>query len=139
MHTRAQCFLCTKDLITQFRFLVFQYVHDNEDHVECIFRLVKSQLGGRLERQNELMLRHYSIILLDVANSIHHHTFSEEFWPEELRDSRVVCQDVHTSSHLCKQVTKEPGLVYKTTNYKYDYPVMIVTMVYLYKLKPSRL
>jgi hypothetical protein len=32
-----------------------------------------------------------------------------------------MCQDVHTSKQLCEELTKEPRLVYKTTNYKPDY------------------
>ena len=51
------------------------YVCCNENHIECGLRLVNSLLGLRLERQNLLVLRHRSTIILDYANPIHHHTY----------------------------------------------------------------
>jgi hypothetical protein len=55
------------------------YVCCNENHIECGLRLVKSLLELRLERQNKLVLRHSSTILLDSANPIHHHTYQGKF------------------------------------------------------------
>jgi hypothetical protein len=69
------------------------YVYDNKNHIECGLRVVKSLLGLRLERQNQLALRHSSTILLDSANLICHHTFQGEFWLEEL--DRMICHDAH--------------------------------------------
>jgi len=66
------------------------YVRDNEGHVECGFRFVKSLLEIRLEIRNQLCRRHSSIILLDVANPFHNHTYQGEFWLEELQDG-VMC------------------------------------------------
>jgi hypothetical protein len=60
------------------------YVCDNKSHAECGLRLVQSLLGIRLERQNHLVIRQSSTILLDAANPIHHHTYQGKFWLEEL-------------------------------------------------------
>jgi hypothetical protein len=56
------------------------YVYDHKNYVECEVRVVKSLLGLRLERQNQWVLRRSSMILLDYANPIRHHTFQGEFW-----------------------------------------------------------
>jgi hypothetical protein len=95
------------------------YVCFNENHLECGLRLVKSLLGLRLERQNQLFLRHSSTILLDPANSIWHHTYQEKFWLEEL--DKMMYQDAHACKQLCKQFCKAPGLTYKLNNYKLVY------------------
>ena len=66
------------------------YVCCNENHLECGVRLVnKYLLGIRLERQNQLILRHSSTILLDYANPIRHHTYQEEFFVGGLRKNDV--------------------------------------------------
>jgi hypothetical protein len=93
-----------------------RYVYDNENYVEYGLRVVKSLLGLRLERQNQLYIRNSSTILLDYANPIRHHTFQYEFWLEE-RD-RMMCVDAHAYDQLCKQFCKALGLTYKLTNYK---------------------
>jgi len=51
------------------------YVHDNENHIECALRVVKSLLGLRLERQNQLFLLNSSTIILDYKTPICYHTF----------------------------------------------------------------
>jgi hypothetical protein len=51
------------------------YVYDNENHGECELRVVKSLLGLRLERQNQLFLRHSSTVLLDYTTPGCRHTF----------------------------------------------------------------
>jgi len=84
------------------------YVCCNENHIECELRLVKSLLGLRLERQNQLILRHSSKILLDRANPICRHTYQEEFRIEEL--DRMMCQDAHACEQLCRQFCKAPRL-----------------------------
>ena len=95
------------------------YVNVHEHHVECGLRVVHSLLGIRLQRQNELHLRHSSTILLDCQNTIRHLTFQCEFWLEEI-DS-LTCSDGHTCNQLCKQFRKAHGLTYQLTNYKPDY------------------
>jgi len=95
------------------------YVHDNKNHIECGSSVVKSILGLRLDRQNHLVLRNSSTIILDCKNPIRHHTFQCEFWLEEL--DRIMCLDAHACDQLCKQFCKAPGLSYKLTNYKLDY------------------
>ena len=55
------------------------YVHVSEGHVECGLRLIQSKLGIRLERRNQLHLRHSSNILHDVANPIQYHSYQGEF------------------------------------------------------------
>ena len=47
------------------------YVRDIKIRVECGLCLVKLLLGIRIQRQNQLYLRHSSVILVDVANLIH--------------------------------------------------------------------
>ena len=54
------------------------YVYDNENHVECGLRVVKSLLGLRLEIQNKLFSRHSSTILLNCTSPIRHQTFQGE-------------------------------------------------------------
>jgi len=95
------------------------YVYDNENHIECKLRVVKSLLGLRLKRQNQLVLRHSSAILLDSTNPICHHTFQGEFWLEELES--MMCHDTHACDQLCKQFCKAPRLTYKLINHKPDY------------------
>ncbi len=73
------------------------YVHDNEDRVECALRLIQSKLGISLERHNMIHLHHSSILLFDVANLIHHHTYQGELWIEELLDGHM-CSNVNTTT-----------------------------------------
>jgi hypothetical protein len=51
------------------------YAHDNENHMECGLRVVKSLLGLRLERHNHLFLQNSSTSIIDYKYSIRHHTF----------------------------------------------------------------
>jgi hypothetical protein len=81
--------------------------------------VVKSLLGLRLERHNQLFLRNSFTIILDYKNPIRHHTFQGEIWLEEL--DNMMCLDKHACDHLCKQFCKAPGLTYQLTNYKPDY------------------
>ena len=81
--------------------------------------MVKSLLGLRLEKQNQLFLRFSSTILLDYTTPIRHHTFQGDFWLEEL--DIMTCLDAHACDQLCKQFCKAPGLTYKLTNYKPDF------------------
>ena len=81
--------------------------------------MVKLLLGLRLERQNQLVLRHLSTILLHYANPIRHHTFQGEFWLEELYT--MMCLDAHARGQLCKQLYKARRLTYKLPNHKPDY------------------
>jgi hypothetical protein len=60
------------------------YVNDNENHIECGLRVVKSLLGICLHKHNQLFLRNLSTIIIDCKNPIRHHTFQCEFWLEEL-------------------------------------------------------
>jgi hypothetical protein len=96
------------------------YVCCNKSHVECGLRLAQSLLGLRLERQNQLVLRHSSTILLDAANLIYHHVYQGEFWLKEL--DIMMCEDAHACEQLCKQFCTTPGLTYKLTDYKPNYP-----------------
>jgi len=95
------------------------YAYDNENHVECGLRVVKSLLGLRFERQNQLFNRNSSTIILDYKNPIRFHTFQGVYWLEEL--DTMMCLDAHACDQLCKQSCKAPGLTYKLTNYKPDY------------------
>jgi len=93
--------------------------YDNKSYVECGLRVFKSLLGLRLERQNQLVLRHSSTILLDYFNPIRNHTFQGELWLEEL--DKMTCLDAHACDQLCKQFCKAHGLTYKLTNHKPEY------------------
>jgi hypothetical protein len=73
-------------------------------------------LGLRLERHNQLFLRHSSTILLDGQNPIRHHTYECELWLEEL--DKMTCCDAYACDQLCKQFRKALGLTYQLTNYK---------------------
>ena len=107
-------FLVHKEIVNTISILG-GHVHDKENYIECGLRLVRSLLGLRLERQNQVVLRHSSTILLDNANPICHHTYKGQSYLEEL--DRIMCQDAHTCEQLCKQFCKAPGLTYKLTNH----------------------
>jgi hypothetical protein len=95
------------------------YAYDNENRIEWGLRLVRSLLGLRLERQNQLILRQSSTILLDHANPICHHTYQGEFWLEELEI--MMRHDAHACEQLCKKCCKAPRLTYKLTIHKLEH------------------
>ena len=103
-------------------FILGSYVHVNEGRVECGLRLVHYKLGIRLEKHNELHLRHSSIIILDVANHIHHQTYQGEFWLEALLDGHMRT-NVNTSTELSRHFTAAPGMTFQWTICVLDYPI----------------
>jgi hypothetical protein len=85
-------------------------------------KLIQSKQGIRLKRHNGLYRRHLSIIILDAANPIHHHTYQVEFLLKELLDGHM-CTNVNTSTEICRQFTLTRGLTFQPTNYVPDYTI----------------
>ncbi len=76
------------------------YVNEHENNIACGLRVVKSLLGIRLHKHNQLFLRNSSTILLDCKHPIRHHIFQCEFWLVEL--DLLMCSDAHVYNQLCK-------------------------------------
>jgi len=75
-------------------------VKENENPLLCRLRLIKSQFGMRLERNNQLHLRHAYVNFFDVVNCIHHSTCQGEVWLKEWVDGSTY-EDVHTTKYVC--------------------------------------